>query len=462
MLTASIQLLDQGRPIDRLEQRFGYREVTTRGGTILLNGKPLYLRGYGDDNVEVLTGFPPSSKQVFAERLKLSRSFGFNAVRFHSMTPPAAYFEAADEAGILVMAELPAAYTQYFFAHRDFLKRELTSALRAYRNHPSLLSLAFGNEFNLDWLKTDPERAEFLASIADFYKTAKQLAPATLILSNDGFDMRPTDMVSLYRGAPADRPTVRHEFGQYYCSLPDISLKQKFTGVLQPTWLDAKAKWVEENHLESLYPSYVHNSQRLQQLGRKYQIEKVRANGDVSGYHYWLIVDYPGGTGEGDSWEEGWFDYFWTPKGITPEEGRVLNSPVLLMLDAGVDNRTLWAGEPRQVGVLVSNYGAGAVHNGRLSWELLDGGQRIAGAVLTGVEADLGKVSSIGSIPLDAGSTTSARKLELRLTLETGHEQFSNHWQFWAFPSSKQATAPAVPVVANLRVCRPSTAATPG
>ncbi|MBN9662533.1 MAG: hypothetical protein J0H49_30320 [Acidobacteria bacterium] len=452
MLTASIQLLDQNRTVDRLEQRFGYREVTTRGGTILLNGKPLYLRGYGDDNVEVLTGFPPSSKAVFTERLKLSRSFGFNAVRFHSMTPPAAYFEAADEVGMLVMAELPAAYTQYFFAHRDFLKRELTSTLLAYRNHPSLLSLAFGNEFNLDWLKTEPDRTEFLASIADFYRTGKQLAPATLILSNDGFDMRPTDMVSLYHGAPADRPTVRHEFGQYYCSLPDISLKEKFTGVMLPTWLEAKTKWVADNHLESLYPAYVRNSQRLQQLGRKYQIEKVRANGDVSGYHYWLIVDYPGGTGEGDSWEEGWFDYFWKPKGITPEEGRALNTPVLLLLDAGVDDRTLWAGEPKQVGVLVSNYGAEAVRQGRLSWELRDGGQRIAGAVLSGVEAELGKVSKIGSIPLDAGSASAARKLELRLTLDTGHGEYRNTWQFWAYPKPKQPAAPAIPVVSHLRL----------
>ncbi|MGJ5816103.1 glycoside hydrolase family 2 protein [Paludibaculum fermentans] len=452
LLTASIQLLDQGRAIDRLDQRFGYREVATRGGTILLNGKPLYLRGYGDDNVEVLTGFPPSSKAVFAERLKLSKSFGFNAVRFHSMTPPAAYFEAADEVGMLVMAELPAAYTQYFFAHRDFLKRELTSALLAYRNHPSLLSLAFGNEFNLDWLKTDPDRAEFLSSVADFYKTGKELAPATLILSNDGFDMRPTDMVSLYRGAPADRPTVRHEFGQYYCSLPDISLKEQFTGVLLPTWLDAKSKWVAANHLESIYPAYVRNSQRLQQLGRKYQIEKVRGHAEVSGYHYWLIVDYPGGTGEGDSWEEGWFDYFWRPKGITPEEGRALNTPVLLMLDAGVDNRTLWAGEPRQVGVRVSNYGAEAVHDGRLTWALLDGGKRIAGAVLSGVEAELGKVSTIATIPLDAGAAPVARKLELRLTLDTRHGEYTNAWQFWAYPKPRQTAAAALPVVSNLRL----------
>ena len=41
------------------------RQLQTRGNVLLLNGKPLYLRGYGDDNIEVLTGFPPSSRSVY-------------------------------------------------------------------------------------------------------------------------------------------------------------------------------------------------------------------------------------------------------------------------------------------------------------------------------------------------------------------------------------------------------------
>ena len=101
------------------------RQLTTQGNVLLLNGKPLYLRGYGDDNIEVLTGFPPLAREVYLERLKQARSFGFNAVRFHSMTPPEEFFHAADEVGLLVMAELPAAYTQYVLPHRAFLRKEL-------------------------------------------------------------------------------------------------------------------------------------------------------------------------------------------------------------------------------------------------------------------------------------------------------------------------------------------------
>ncbi len=78
------------------------------------------------------------------------------------MTPPEEFFHAADEVGLFVMAELPAAYTQYVLPHRDFLRKELEDVVMAYRNRPSLLSLAFGNEFNLSWLETEAERKTFL------------------------------------------------------------------------------------------------------------------------------------------------------------------------------------------------------------------------------------------------------------------------------------------------------------
>ena len=319
---------------------------------LLLNGKPLYLRGYGDDNIEVLTGFPASSRAAILERLKLARSFGFNAVRFHSMTPPEEYFQAADEVGLLVMAELPAAYTQYVLPHKEFLREELEHVVLSYRNRPSFLSLAFGNEFNLTWLKTDEERKAFLATVADFYALAKKLHPDGLLLSNDGYVMKPTDLVSHYGPGLPDLPTVKHEFGEYYCSLPDISLIDKFTGLYLPEWLHVKRKWVDDNGLGSEYATYVRNSMRLQQLGRKYQIERVRRQQDVTGYHYWLIVDYPGGTGEGDSWEEGWFDYFWQPKGIAPREGQEINAAVLPLIGAGVGDRTLWSGAGSGSGML--------------------------------------------------------------------------------------------------------------
>jgi len=450
LITASVEIRRGGKQIDRSEERFGFRTIETRGNRLLLNGQPIYLRGYGDDDVEVLTGFPPASRAVYVQRLSLAKSFGFNAVRYHSMVPPQELFEAADEVGMLIMAELPAAYTQFFFAHQDYLRNELQSVLLAYRNHPSLLSLAFGNEFNLHWLKNDEERKTFVEAIAQFYTMAKQLAPSTLILSTDGFDLRPTDMVSLPGGTAPDRPTIRHEFGDYYCSLPDIGLIDKFTGVLIPDWLKAKQSWVEKNSLQDVYNKYLRNSQRLQQLGRKYQIERVRENKDVTGYDYWLIVDYPGGTGEGDSWEEGWFDYFWKPKGITPEQGRELNAPVLLMIGAGVNDRAMWTDEPKHVAIKVSNFGPGAIEGATLSWSLQDGNKQIGGGDVRDISVADADVAKIAEIVLNASSLHAARKLELVLTLQSQHGTYQNRWNFWAYPRV-HSTPAATGVISDIK-----------
>lgn len=433
LYTLRVRLHRDGRLIDETTERFGLRQVTTNGTQVLLNGSPLYLRGYGDDNIEVLSGTPPADKNVYLERLKRARSFGFNAVRFHSMTPVPAYFEAADEVGMLVMAELPVAYTQYLLPHKEFLRNELRGVLTLHRNRPSLFSLALGNEFNLKWLETDAERQAFLETVQEFYALAKTIAPDTLILSNDGYDVRPTDMISTFREIAVDVPTIRHEFGEYYCSLPNTALIDRFSGVMDPLWLRERKAWASSHGLQSVYPTYVAHSERLQHIGRKYQIEKVRSDPRVSGYHYWLIVDYPGGTGEGDSWEEGWFDYFWRPKSITPADGLRLNSAVLPMIDLPVESRTLRAGEPRAVEVSVSNFGEDAIRDGVLSWRLLEGTRVVAGSELTGFSVERGRVGRIGTIEVRADSAE-PRTLTLEVELHADDQVYRNDWAMWVFP----------------------------
>ena len=430
LYTAAVSILRKNTECDRVEQRFGMREIKTQGNVLLLNGKPLYLRGYGDDDVEVLTGVPPASKEIYLTRLRLARSFGFNAVRFHSFTPVPEYFEAADEVGMLVMSELPVAYTQYLLPFKDFVRNELTSVVLAYRNHPSWLSLALGNEFNLDWIKDDNSKREFQETVGEFYRLAKSLMPDRMVLSNDGLRMEPTDMLSLGRGASANHPTVRHEFGGYYCSLPDLSLIPKFTGVMIPTWLEAKSRWVAEHGLAAEYPAYLRNSQRLLQLGHKFQIERVRREADITGYDYWLIVDYPGGTGEGDSWEEGWFDSFWQPKGVSPEDGREINSAVLPLIEGGPGERDLWTDGTKDLKLLVSNYGDREMREGTASWRVSSDGRTVAQSRVEHVVAPVGKISPVSTISIGPFGGDTARKLELAVDVD-GHV---NHWNFWVFP----------------------------
>lgn len=445
---ATITLWRGDEEHDRLDERFGMREVSTDGNVLLLNGKPLYLRGYGDDNIEVLTGFPPASREVYRKRLRLARIFGFNAVRFHSMTPAEEFFHAADEVGLLVMAELPVAYTQYFLPHRKLLRAELERIVRTYRNRPSFLSIALGNELNVNWLETDAEKERFHETVAELYHLAKKLHPDGLVLSNDGHLVRPTDMVSHFGDGLPDLPTIKHEFGGYYCSLPHISLIDAFTGVLLPTWLEAKKRWVDEHRLTERYPLYLRHSQRLQQLGRKAQIETVRRQADITGYHYWLIVDFPGGTGEGDSWEEGWFDYFWRPKGISPSEGREINASVLPLVGAGVNDRSLWRGSVKQIGLIISNYGPGDLRGAQLSWKLLSDEEVIVQEGDVRINVPMGSVMEVAEIVVRPPAGDEAQAFELVVAVNGRH---TNRWTLWAFPRDARLPKPEIPVYSTVK-----------
>src|SRR3989475_8705903 len=84
LYTARVRLLSGGAVIDTRSVRFGMREFKVAGGKFLLNGKPIFLRGYGDDSIYPNTICPPAEKSEFHRRLSLAREYGFNYVRHHS------------------------------------------------------------------------------------------------------------------------------------------------------------------------------------------------------------------------------------------------------------------------------------------------------------------------------------------------------------------------------------------
>ena len=313
LYAAEVTLLGESGVLDSQRVLFGMRTIDWKSGGLKINGRPYFLRGYGDDNIEVLTGLPPAAKDFFVKRLTLTKSLGFNDVRFHSFSPYEECFQAADEAGMFIQAELPAVYLNQLLPNKELLRKELVRILKSYRNHPSFFSLAMGNEFMGGY-----QIRAVRDTVREFYDLAKKLDPTRPMLSNDGeAGLPPTDV---YSGCgPAGRPYICHEYGDYRGSLPDIASMKKFTGLFAPyAGVIAQAKWVEEHSLQGDYPTILKNSQLLLEMFRKNYLENARKNPKVDGYNYWLITDFPGGT-EGDVWYYGVLDQFWQPKQATPE-----------------------------------------------------------------------------------------------------------------------------------------------
>jgi hypothetical protein len=435
--------LSGGGVRDERQVRFGMRKIDWTGGRLTINGRPCFLRGYGDDNVEVMTCLPPAKKEFFAERFALAKSLGFNNVRFHSNTPFEECFQAADEAGVLIQAELPAVYRDYVLPNKELLRKELVRILKAYRNHPSFFSFSFGNEFYLDdW--PEAKRNEFHEVVRDFYALAKGLDPTRPILSNDGDPkLKPTDL-KVGAWPNGERPYVCHEYGGYRASLPDVASKDRLTGFLAPfKGVLEQTNWLERHSLLDKYPAILKNSQLLFELSRKNYIENARKNPQLDGYNYWLMTDFPGGI-EGEAWYYGVLDQFWRPKQATPESMRKFNAATVLLLDADLSERTMWADRERTYKIFASHFGVEPIHSGELSWRLASNSRTLLEGNLSDVQLDIGDVKEILPIKLGPFDLKQAEPLELTAELTSPEGTHANSWTIWAFPGVQKSMKEAV------------------
>jgi hypothetical protein len=201
LYSARVQLLDGTRVLDTQSIRFGLREITARGDNLFLNGKPLYLSGYGDDATEPITGMLPNDKEVYRRRLTLMRQLGFNFVRHHSAIPHDEYFEAADEVGMLVQPEAGMAYTKFWPSAHQLFEREWPRIVRAYRNHPSIWAWCMGNELYLSEL---PERDTNSLALALSKPVVSGPLTAAAVTDNGVF------------GPPGQFPTRTFKRSNYY------------------------------------------------------------------------------------------------------------------------------------------------------------------------------------------------------------------------------------------------------
>ncbi|MCW5556237.1 MAG: hypothetical protein KIT22_00060 [Verrucomicrobiae bacterium] len=93
--------------LDTATRRFGMREFTVKDGRFLLNGHPIFLRGYGDDCIYPNTIAPPTDREEYRKRFQVVKDYGFNYARHHSWCPPEEYFEVGGRDGVLLQPEFP-------------------------------------------------------------------------------------------------------------------------------------------------------------------------------------------------------------------------------------------------------------------------------------------------------------------------------------------------------------------
>ncbi len=148
-------LLGDGREIDSVADRFGVRSIETRGRRILLNGRPLQIRGVNRYDEFPGRG-PVVGEATIRADLEAVKATGANLVRVHYPQAPV-HFRIADEIGLLYMEEVPLNWwraTRHPPVPKEFendriidvAEKTLEQMVRRDGNHPSLAVWSVANE----------------------------------------------------------------------------------------------------------------------------------------------------------------------------------------------------------------------------------------------------------------------------------------------------------------------------
>lgn len=421
---------------DAISTRFGLREFKVEGGKFLLNGRPIWLRGYGDDCIFPNTIAPPADKEEYRRRLSLARDYGFNYVRHHSWMPVEEYLDVADELGMMIQPEFPIAYRWDLAATpatKQFYLGQWQAMIRLNRNHPCIVTWCMGNEI-YDSFEQAPE----------MYRLAKELDPTRPVIDSDGCNWkhqgRPTldflvvqfnegSSIGFQDGkysvpAGVGKPVVCHEMG-YFVTLHDLAQAELFTGGLRPYWLLQTRELATKHGVSDLYPQWLQASYRLQAVSLKNNIEAARRS-RLSGMSVWLFHDYP-------NCAEGVVDMFWRPKGISASEFRAFNAPTVLLLD--VPRRNFHFDEMADIKLLVSRFEDKPTENGTLRWELRAGTGTLATGMQENLRVTAEGVQELAALSLPLARRAGAEKLTLAVELRDENGVSRNEWNLWLFPN---------------------------
>ncbi len=360
---------------DTRRETFGMRRVEQGRHHVRVNGRNVHLRGSLECCVFPLTGYPATDTASWKRIFRTAKEYGLNHIRFHSWCPPEAAFDAADEVGIYLQAELPMWVKDVgkYPARRDFFEREMYAILDEYGNHPSFVLMCGGNENEGDFTvledlvlkaqRHDPRRL-YSASTARTHVKADQFYVSHV--TGNGW-------ITVYEGQPStdwdrskesavDVPVIAHETGQR-CMYPNFGEMAKYSGVLEPRNFAVFRDRLARNGMLGQADDFFRATGAHTVLQYKEVNESLLRSATSGGFQLLGLTDFPG---QGCAYV-GILDAFWETKGlVTPEKYRESCGPMVLL--ARLPKRVYLNSEHFTARLGLYHYGPDDLGRGRIGW----------------------------------------------------------------------------------------------
>lgn len=167
-----------GDKIDEYTQNFGIREVTITDGKLLLNGKPIYLKGFGRHEDFPIIG-KGLNDAVNIRDYELIRWINANSYRTTHYPYSEELIELADRQGILIISESPAVSLNFDYSTDATLqmhKQAIRELVERDYNHPSVIMWSVANEANTD----RPEARVYFDEVTRIVREIDRSRPITM------------------------------------------------------------------------------------------------------------------------------------------------------------------------------------------------------------------------------------------------------------------------------------------
>lgn len=420
---------------------FGMRHVEQGRNHIRLNGRNIHLRGALDCCVFPLTGYPPTEPEEWKRIFLTVKEYGLNHVRFHSWCPPRAAFEAADEVGIYLQAELPMWIKDVGQSpeRRDFFEKEMYAILNEYGNHPSFILMCNGNENEGDFAVL-----EDLVKKAQAYDNRRLYSASTArthVAADQYYVSHVTKKgwITVYEGKPStdwdrsaesdiDVPVIAHETGQR-CLYPNFNEIKKYTGILEARNFRVFQERLARNGMLHQAEDFFQATGAHTVLQYKEVNEALLRTSTSGGFQLLGLSDFPG---QGSAFV-GILDAFWESKGlVTPEKYRESCAPVVLL--ARFPKRCYTNDETFTAKMGIYQFGPEDIRKGQLDWQLVDEqGTVVEKGRIAHRDIPLSTVDSLGIVTIPLNKLSGAGKYSLKASVDGGAVR--NEWDIWVYPA---------------------------
>ncbi len=151
-----------------VSDEIGFRTIETRDKQILLNGKPIFLKGISIHNEKPNGGGRANSVEDARTLLSWAKELGCNFVRLAHYPHHEEMVREAEKMGILVWSEIPVYWTIAWKNPKTYenAKNQLTDMISRDHNRANIIIWSIANE-----TPHSPERDTFLGNLAQYART---------------------------------------------------------------------------------------------------------------------------------------------------------------------------------------------------------------------------------------------------------------------------------------------------